>query len=82
MRSWRKEPIYCNDTRFDNVDILIDEYEVDPKKFMAAIALGHKVFRCDDGFEMELRFENEELEHDRRHKAIWLGIPGVKKPRR
>ena len=73
---WVKEPCIVNGTRFDSVDDMIDENELDRKKTLAAFALGMTEFTNSDGFHVEIAMEDPDLESDRVRRTRNFPFPG------
>ena len=74
--SWVNEPCICNGTRFDTVELMIEEHELDRPRALAAFALGMEEYEERDGFCIEFRLEDPGLESDRVRRTRNFLFPG------
>ena len=76
--NWVKRPCICNGTRFDSVELMIDENELNRARALAAFALGETEYSEGD-FHVEFRLEDPDLESDRIRRTRNFFFPGWRK---
>ena len=73
--TWVKRPCIVNGTRFDSVELMVDEHELDRPRALACFALGETEYSEGD-FHIEFKLEDPDLESDRVRRTRRFVFPG------
>ena len=76
MRGWTGMPCWANGTRFDSVDLMIEENLLTRDRALACFALGETDYTEKDGYTVEFRLDDDDMESDRVRRAApftWTG---------
>ena len=75
--SWVKKPCWANGTRFDTVELMVEENMLDRRKALACFCLGETEYR-EGEFVVEFRMDDPDLESDRIRRTRRFRFPGWK----